>query len=120
VHCNNFTAAHAYIIGVIQRFQRIWILSKLVLPSPSDVLIRYIITTCYPKMVRRLRNEKLSRPYITSLRQVTTFLYVEPKKQREQLLDEIENDRLLFCKFLPVTASKLRTKLPKIEEQVAS
>src|SRR5271169_2233629 len=109
--------------------KHLWIMSKLLtmkehsIDGPkinpinlSERLLRYIIATCYPKMIRRLGHRTLSQPYIDSLSQVTTFQF--DKSQLDQAtVDEIENDQLFLLQFLLPAAPMLRTKIPKLTEQ---
>src|SRR5271154_1650780 len=70
--------------------KHLWIMSKLLTmaepsidgprrnpTSLSERLLRYVIATCYPKMIHRLGHRTLSQPYIDSLIQVTTFQFDE-------------------------------------------
>jgi hypothetical protein len=89
------------------------------MPEPQHHLLRYVIATCYPKILRRIRHLTLSKPYLVSLQSVTAFSFVEPHQHQEPNRAGIKSDRLLLSNFLSVAARKLRTKIPKIEEQIA-
>lgn len=87
------------------------------LKSPSNRLLRYVIATCYPKMIRRLGNKTWSKPYIDSLKQITTFQFDESKLDRDQVSEkETENDRQFLLKFV-LSMPSLHTQVPKLIEQ---
>jgi hypothetical protein len=110
--------------------KHLWILSKLLNmkePSTSDGpkgnpsslskrLLRYVIATCYRKMIRRLGHRTLSQPYIQSLKQVTTFQFDESKLDQASE-GETANDRLFLLQFVLTGAWRPCTKFPKLIEQ---
>ena len=70
--------------------KHLWILGKLLtmkIPiedsrgakSCNEHILNHVIATCYPKIFGRLQNKILSLPYITSLKEVTTFQFDESK-----------------------------------------
>lgn len=81
----------------------------------TECLLRYIITTCYPKMNRRFTQPHLSAPYLDSLNSVPIakieFKTSEPKFSRY--------DRKFFMQFLPfVWEAVVLTKIPNIRKQI--
>src|SRR6266567_5086025 len=84
--------------------------------SLSRRILRYVVATCYPKMIHRLGHRTLSKPYIQSLNQVTTFRY-DKSMFDKGLTAEIESDRLFLVEFMLSASSRLHIKFPKIMEQ---
>ena len=88
------------------------------LHSLNNRLLRYVIATCYPKMIRRLGNKNWSQPYIESLKGVTTFQFDESRLHRDQVSrKEIANDRQFLLTFFLPTSSVLKTDAPKLLEK---
>lgn len=112
--------AHGYIIydrSNTTFSSHIWILSKLlVMEYPFDDLLSYVIATSHVKILRRLRHSTLSMPYSSSLRAVTNFSFCE--FHRLPTTAEMESDQSLLARSLPTVITRLRTKIPKIQEQM--
>ena len=81
----------------------------------SERLLGHVISNCYPKIKRRFGNKTLSKPYLKSLKQVSTF-DVDISK-----LDEtsrgVEHDRLFLVRFFLETSLKFQKKYPAISKQ---
>lgn len=105
----------------------LWILNRLLVPEPNvpkDVslnrLLKYVVSTCHPKMNRRWMNETLSVPYYASLQSIPsdsiTFrdCPVDPKKLDKQ----IQNDLLLLASINNATA-RLDLKVPELARLAA-
>ena len=84
----------------------------------SDRLLLYVITTSYPKMLRRMKHKTLSIPYITSLEQVKIVPFDESLRLKASK-EEIENDRLFLVRFLlpAIQESWLGLSTPKLFQQ---
>ena len=83
--------------------------------SEPNLLLRYIITACFPKMNQRFKNKPLSEPYFESLRSVNmdqiVFHESEPKLS--------PSDSEFFLDYLPLVLSAgVTTKVPNILRQV--
>lgn len=81
----------------------------------TECLLRYIITTCYPKMNRRFTQPHLSAPYLDSLNSVS-IAKIEFKTSEPKFLPY---DRKFFMQFLPfVWEAVVLTKIPNIRKQI--
>jgi hypothetical protein len=128
-------AAHADILYDNSDFttlaDHLWILSKLLVmkDSPSDGgpaaivpsemsnrLLRYIIATCYRKMLRRLNHNTLSRPYFLSLKSVEDVTFNESLRGQPSML-ETASDWLFLENVVLDGGHTLRTPIPHILEQ---
>jgi len=83
----------------------------------SARLLRYVVATCYPKMIRRLNHKTLSLPFIKALEQIQTFTFHESKLDQEQK-EETKSDILFLTNFLPHAAPALSIEIPKIKEKI--
>ena len=86
--------------------------------DPSQRLIRYVIATCYPKMIRWLQNF-LSLKYIRSLNEITdrelTTLKFGNSNPNPASKGEIDNDKLFLRFMVPLLLiGKLKTKPTKL------
>ena len=86
--------------------------------SPDNRLLRYVVATCYPKMINRLNNQTWSQPYIDSLKRISTVEFDESRLERDRVsAKEIDNDRQFLLNFFLPISSSLRTKVPKLIKQ---
>ena len=87
-------------------------------PTDEERLLLYVISTCYPKMNRRINHKTLSMPYMTSLENVEAVPY-HKSLHMEASTDEKENDRLFLVKFLKpaIEANWFNKAIPKLYEQ---
>lgn len=93
---------------------------KVILRELTERLLKFVIATCYPKMIRRLGNKTLSQPYITSLEQVKLkAVSFDNSQGMEASEEEIENDRLFLVRFLLPAIKKdwIASPTPKILHQ---
>ena len=77
IHRSHMTMAkHLWILGRLLTM-KIPIKDSRGTKSCNKCIFNHVITTCYPKIFGWLQNKILSLPYITSLKEVTTFQFDE-------------------------------------------
>jgi hypothetical protein len=80
----------------------------------SDLLPFYVITACFRKMYRRFTHERLSAPYLQSLKSVVkeniAFLQSEPE------ISPTDLDRSFFLEFLPLLHHTILSRVPNLLE----
>src|ERR1700679_720999 len=99
--------------------EHLWTIKTLLLMKDSssepNLLLRYIITACFPKMNQRFKNKPLSEPYFESLRSVNMdqIVFHESKPKLSP------SDSEFFLDYLPLVLSAgVTTKVPNILRQV--
>jgi hypothetical protein len=81
-------------------------------------LHRYVIATCYMKMMRRLKHKTLSQPYITSLQAVeTSAICFDTSKFEAPTTQWTKNDWQFLNKFLKTTPQKFQDSYPALIRQ---
>jgi hypothetical protein len=118
------SARHLYMHRSHSTFEKhVWVLSRLITmkedpESPDNRLLRYVVATCYPKMINRLNHRTWSQPYIDSLKRITTVEFDESRLERDRVsAKEIDNDRQFLLNFFLPISSSLQTKVPKLIKQ---
>lgn len=105
----------------------LWILNRLLVAEPNvpkDVslnrLLKYIVSTCHPKMNRRWMNETLSVPYYASLQDVpsNSITFRDYPVDQRKIDKQIQNDVLLLRSINNVTA-RLGLKVPELARLAA-
>jgi hypothetical protein len=80
----------------------------------NNLLLRYIITACFRKMIHRFTNKSLSVPYFDSLISVN----VEEIVFHESEPNLSESDKTFFLKLLPLARTDIHTETGNIRERV--
>lgn len=78
----------------------------------SERLLRYVIATCYEKMIQRLRHKTLSLPYSESLKGLNPSKFVAHSEPASPA--EADNDRLFLLKVVLLAHDKFDTKTPNL------
>src|SRR5277367_3777069 len=82
----------------------------------SNRLLRYIIASCYKKMLRRLKHKTLSQPYFLSLHSVRDVTFNESLREQPSM-PETESDRSFLVNVVLNGAHTLQTPIPHLLEQ---
>lgn len=112
--------------------RHLWVMGKLLSlkestdnPSEREECLRrriqaYVAATCYPKILRRMKNQTVSQSYIRSLRAVTSFDFNEAMRG-EPTTREIANNRQLVLNYLlPIEKLQKTNNYPRLIEQAKS
>ena len=106
----------------------LWVLNRLLIPQSNtprlvrlDRLLKYVIATCYRKILRRWNDETLSLPYYTSLQHISSKTIrfqelrpdVNPKKDSKRD-KEVQNDDSLLESIDSRLADNLGIKIPQL------
>lgn len=108
--------------------RHLWIMGKLLtLKEPftedrvknlNHRILCYVIATCYPKIIHRLRNKTYSIPFIMSLKKIETFQFDESKLNLDQVSQaEIDNDAQFVTHFLLPCVKVFNASIPNLIEQ---
>ena len=109
--------------------KHLWILGRLLtmkIPikdsrgakSHNEHILNHVIATCYPKISGRLQNKILSLPYITSLKEVTTFQFDESKLDQGQVsITEMEHDQQFLLDFMLPAIAVFNISIPNLLKQ---
>ena len=109
--------------------KHLWILGRLLMmkipiedsrgtKNCNERILKHIITTCYPQIFGQLQNKILSLPYITFLKEVTTFQFDKSKLDRGQVsITEMENDQQFLLDFLLPAIVVFNISMPNLLKQ---